>query len=144
MSEETREKNRDIVPDVSAFMIFALAAVGCILYLGILGGHCQGAYMEMGVALPVPTRLFLFLSAFFRQWWYALIPLVGVVGLIPMFVIRGRAWIIYLAGVLVLGIFVLAGRASLAPPTAKIEQMLQKRGQYPGRKPAARPAESLE
>ena len=144
MSKEGREKNRDIVPDVGAFMIFALAAAGCIFYLSILGGHCQDAYMKLEVAMPVHTRLFLFLSALFRQWWYALIPLVGIAGLIPMFVIRGRAWIIYLVWVSVLGIFALAGRASLALPTAKIDRMLQERGQRPGQKPAARPVESLE
>ena len=126
MSEEAGEKKRDIVPDVCTFLLFMLAVAGWVAFLGSSGGRYGSMYAQLEIDLPPNTRFFLALSAAFRSWWFAVIPGVGLLGLLFLFLARGRAWIGYVVGLVLIGALVLFGYISLDLPAKRIQQILQR------------------
>jgi type IV pilus assembly protein PilC len=72
------EKNDAIVRKVKGAMvypavIFSIAVIAVVVLLVFVIPTFQQMFEEAGIALPVPTRLVIFLSDFLQSYWWALI-----------------------------------------------------------------------
>jgi type IV pilus assembly protein PilC len=72
------EKNDAIVRKVKGAMvypavIFSIAIIAVVVLLVFVIPTFQQMFEEAGIALPVPTRLVIFLSDFLQSYWWALI-----------------------------------------------------------------------
>ncbi len=72
------EKNDAIVRKVKGAMvypavIFSIAVIAVVVLLVFVIPTFQQMFEEAGIALPLPTRLVIFLSDFLQSWWWALI-----------------------------------------------------------------------
>jgi len=90
---DTMERTKELRDSVRSALIYPtiliFVAVASVMVLLIyVVPQFQSTFAQAGKALPIPTQIVIVVGTFLRNWWWALIPVVGLIAL--AFRRRGR------------------------------------------------------
>ena len=123
------EKRGPLLPHVLALMFLWVAGGLIVCCLLFIVPQFSEIFKVLDVALPLPTRLTLALSQAAAAWGFVVLPVAGLLSLLPLVlpVLRRRAWQIYIVTAALALFLALGGMASVTRPIVKIHHGLSKR-----------------